>query len=122
MAPLQNNKSFLDLICLKLVFLTRFQKLQESYKYVCSLVRQTKSSRKTYALSFLSSVLQVRNLWRYSNVRPIAVLHYVSFHRCMFVRKHIPSHYMTHDRCVFLLFSLKICLTFFVINFIVILY
>ena len=30
------------------------------------------------------------------------------------------SSYMTHDGCGFLLFSLKICLTFFVIHFILI--
>ena len=46
----------------------QFQKLQESYKYVCFLVLQTKFSRKTCGLIFLSNVLQVQNLWRYSQV------------------------------------------------------
>ena len=64
---------------LNLVFLTRLQKLQESYESVCSFVLQTKSSRKTCGLSFLSSVLQVRYLWGYCHVLPIAVLHYYIF-------------------------------------------
>ena len=85
------TKAFqIQLVRLNLVYWTRFKKLQESYESVCSLVLQTKSSRKTCGLNFLWSVLQVRNLWMYSHVLPIPVLHYVSFRRCMFVHKHIP--------------------------------
>ena len=65
-----------------MVFLTRlrsFKNLRNSF------VLQTKLSRKNCGFSFLSSVLQVQNLWRYSHVLPIAVLYYVSFCRCMFV-------------------------------------
>ena len=91
------TKAFLiQFVRLNLVFLTRFQKLQESYESVCSLVLQTKFSRKTCGLSFLSRVLQVRNLWRYSHVLPIAVLHYISFHQCMFVHKHMHPHIWQH--------------------------
>ena len=81
---------YIQFVRLNLVFLTRFQKLHKSYESFCSLVLQIKFSRKTCGLSFLSSVLQVWNLWRYSHVLSIAVLHYVSFHRCIFVQKHIP--------------------------------
>ena len=64
---------------LNLVFLARFQKLLESYESVCSLLLQTKFSRKICRLSFLSGVLEILNLWKYFHVLPIAVLHYVSF-------------------------------------------
>ena len=83
---------YIHFVRLNLVFLTRFQKLHKSYESICSLVLQIKFSRKTCGLSFLSSVLQVWNLWRYSHVLPIAVLHYVSFRRCMFVHKHLLPH------------------------------
>ena len=83
MTLLGNNKGFLDSICsFKLGLLTQFQKLQASYEFVCFLVLQTKSSRKTCGISFLSSVLQVQNLQRYFHVLPIAVLHYILFCRC----------------------------------------
>ena len=98
-----------------------FQKIQESYESVCSLMLQTKFSRNICGLSFLLSVLQVWNLWRYSHVLPIVVLHYVSFrYVCLFTKT--PPLYMTHDGCGFLLFNLKSCLTFFVIHFILISY
>ena len=49
----------IQFVCLNLVFLARFQKLQESYEFVCSLLLETKFSSKTRGLSFPSSVLQV---------------------------------------------------------------
>ena len=51
---LQNNKKFLGLIFpFKLILLTRFEKLRESYKFVCFLVPQTKFFMKICGLILL---------------------------------------------------------------------
>ena len=118
MIPLRNNKSFLDSICsFKLGLFNAISEVSRILRIRLFLVLQTKFSRKTCDLSFLSIVLQVQNLWRLSHILPIAFLRYVSFRRCMFAHKHTHS-YVANAGCGFLLFSLKSCFTFFVIHFI----
>ena len=120
MIPLRNNKSFLDSICsFKLGLFNAISEVSRILRIRLFLVLQTKFSRKTCDLSFLASLVQGQNLWRFSLVIPIAVLRYVLFRRCVCSETH--SHlYMAHTGCGFLLFSLKSGFTFFVIHFILI--
>ena len=91
MTPLRNNKSFLDSICsFKLGLFNAISEVSRILRICLFSGAANKIFQENLGLSFLSSALQVRNLWRYSHVLPIAVLHYVSFHRYMFVYKHIP--------------------------------
>ena len=116
MIPLRNNKSFLDSICsFKLGLFNAISEVSRILRICLFLVLQTKFSRKT----FLSSLVQGQNLWRFSHVIPIAVLRYVLFRRCVCSETHTHL-YMAHTGCGFLLFSLKSCFTFFVIHFILI--
>ena len=112
MTPLRNNKSFLDSICLfKLgLFDANLRILQ-----ICLFSGGA------------NKILQ-ENLWLKFSFKCFAgseslEVFSCSSHRSSTLRlvTNTLSH-MTHDRCGFLLFSLKSCLTFFVIHFILISY
>ena len=87
MTPLRNNKSFLDSICSFKLGL--FNAISEASRILRIRLFSGVANKIFQENLWLSSVLQVQNLWRYSHVLSLAVLRYVSFRRCMFVHKHI---------------------------------
>ena len=118
MTSLRNNKSFLDSICLfKLgLFDANLRILQ-----IClfsgganKILQENlwlKFSFKCFAGSESLEVFSCSS-HHSSTLRLVSPMYVCS-------QTHTPS-YMTHDGCGFLLFSLKSCLTFFVIHFILI--
>ena len=111
MTPLRNNKSFLDSIC--------------SFKLgLFNAISEDSRILRIRLFSGVANKIFQEKLWLKFSFKCFAGSESSesSFRRCMFVHKtHTPS-YMTHDGCGFLLFSLKSCLTFFVIHFILISY
>ena len=123
MTPLRNSKSFLDSICS--FKLGRFNAISEASRIlrIClfsgaanKIFQENlwlKFSFKCFAGSESLKVFSCSS-HRVSELRLVLPMYVCS-------QTHTPS-YMTHGRCGFLLFSLKICLTFFVIHLILILY
>ena len=123
MTPLQNNKSFLDSIYLFKLGLF-------------NVISETSRILQICLFSGAANKIFQENLWLkfsfkcFSGSESLEVFS-CSSHRSSTLRlvspmyvcsqTHTPS-YMTHDGCGFLLFSLKSCLTFFVIHFILISY
>ena len=95
-------------------FITRFQKLRESYEFVYFLVLQTKFTLKACGLSFLLSVCRFRIIGDILVFSPPRF--YITPHVCS--QTHAPP----HAGCGFLLFSLNSCFTLFVIHVILISY
>ena len=124
MTPLQNNKSFLDSIYLFKLGLF-------------NVISETSRILQICLFSGAANKIFQENLWLKFSFKSFAgskslevfscsshcssTLHLISpMYVCS--QTHAPSYMTTHDGCGFLLFSLKSCLTFFVIHFILILY
>ena len=123
MKPLRNNKSFLNSICsLKLGLFnaiseaSRILRIHLFYGAANKIFQENlwlKFSFKCFAGSESLEIFSCSS-HRSSTLRLVSPIYVCS-------QTHTPS-YMTHDGCGFLLFSLKSCLTFFVIHFILISY
>ena len=123
MTPLQNNKSFLDSIYLfKLGLFNVISETSRIWQICLFSGAANKIFQENLWLKFSfkcfagSESLEVFSCssHRSSTLRLVLLMYVCS-------QTHTPS-YMTHDGCGFLLFSLKSCLTFFAIHFILISY
>ena len=119
MTPLRNNKSFLDSIwSFKLGLFNAISKASRILRICLFTGSANKTFHENLWLKFSfkcfagSESLQIFSCssHRSSTLRFVSPMYVCS-------ETHTPS-YMTHDGCGFLLFSLKICLIFFVIQFI----
>ena len=119
MTPLRNNKSFLDSIwSFKLGLFNAISKASRILRIRLFSGAANKIFHENLRLKFSfkcfagSESLQIFSCssHRSSTLRFVSPMYVCS-------ETHTPS-YMTHDGCGFLLFSLKICLIFFVIQFI----
>ena len=118
--PYKITKVFqIQLVSLNLLFLTRVQKLQEPFGFVCSLVLpknfpgKLEVSCKSFAVSEHLEVFSCSS-HRSSTLRLVSPMYVCS-------QIHTPSHMAQAGRA-FLLFSLKSRFTLFVIHFILILF
>ena len=123
MKPLRNNKSFLDSICwFKLCLFNMISEASRILRICLFSGVENKVFQENLWLKFsfkcfsASISLDVFSCSSHSSstLRLVSPMYVCS-------QTHTPS-YMTHDGCGFLLFSLKSCLTFFVIHFILISY
>ena len=123
MTPLRNNKRFLDSICsFKLSLFSAISEASRILRICLFSGAANKIFQENLWLKFSfkcfagSESLEVFSCssHRSSTLRLVSLIYVCS-------QTHTPS-YMTHDGCGFLLFSLKSCLTFFVIHFILISY
>ena len=75
MAPLRNNKRFLDLICsFKFGYFNAIPEASKILRICLFSGAASKTFHDTCDISFLSCVLQVQNLQRYCHVLPITIL------------------------------------------------
>ena len=123
MTPLRNNKSFLDSIC--------------SFKRgLFNAISEASRILRIRLFSGAANKIFQENLWLKFSFKCFAGLESLEIFSCsshrsstlrlvspmyVFSQTHTPS-YMTHDGCRFLFFSLKSCLTFFAMHFILISY